>query len=130
MCYLREVQESAAAVDILTRPALGGLFHPPTHRLLCNRFSRRRALYPGGDGETHLSEGPLPNDPFKLACFVFPQRVDSALPAICEGCSTLALRSPLGDGETQCSKVHSCDARNGPSLRSQAVGAYCILALA
>jgi hypothetical protein len=33
-------------------PTLGSPFHPPTHRLLCKSFTPRRALFPGGDGET------------------------------------------------------------------------------
>jgi len=89
----------------------------------------RDAPFPRREWRDALFEGPF-NSPSKLACFVFPQRVDSALPAICEGCSTLTLRSPLGDGETQCSKVHSGEAQDGPSLRSQAVRAHCVLALA
>ena len=50
-CDLRGVQGTVAAVGILTRPTLG----PP-----------RRALFPGGDGETHCSKVHS-NHPSKLA---------------------------------------------------------------
>jgi hypothetical protein len=113
-CDLRWEQRAVTAIAILTRPTPG---------------APGRALFPGGDGETLCSKVRSKRS-FQARLFLFPQRVDSALPAICEGCSTLALRSPLGDGETQCSKVHSGEAWDGPSLRSQAVGAHCVLALA
>ena len=46
-CDLREVHGATAAVAILTRPTLGNPFHPPTHRLLRNRFPETR-LYRQG----------------------------------------------------------------------------------
>ena len=98
-CDLRGLQHAGTAIAILTRPTLGNPFHPPTHRLLCNRLPGTRP-FPRRRWRAY-------NAPSKLACFVFPQRVDSALPAICEGCSALALRSPLGDGETHGSKFRS-----------------------
>ena len=43
------------------------------------------------------------------------QEVNRALSATCEEGSALSLRSPLGDGETHCSKIHSGEARDGSS---------------
>jgi hypothetical protein len=42
----------------------------------------------------------------------------------------VVLRSLKSDGETQCLKIHSGEARDGSSLRSQAVTPRCGLPLA
>ena len=41
-CDLRGLHDTIAAVAILTRPTLGDPFHPPTHRLPCNRLPGTR----------------------------------------------------------------------------------------
>jgi hypothetical protein len=118
----------------LTHPTLRGAetprfprSHPPNFGrfFLPSRFTDclaiddpGRTLFPGGDGETQ--------------CSPFPKRWIVPYPATCEGCSARSLRSPLSlrDGETQCSTIHSAEAQNGSSLRSQAVTPHCVLPLA
>jgi hypothetical protein len=50
--------------------------------------------------------------------------------ATCDEAHGLSLRSPLGNGETQCLKVRSDEVVDGPSLRSQAVAGHAVLPIA
>ncbi len=118
-------------------------FHPPTHRLLCNRSPgtrlvtrcpqldtmpfdpftarcgwrrslARASLHRAGcEHELGSTTGPAATLPSSLVSSA--HEVDSALPATCEGGSALSLRSPFGDGETHCAKVRSDAVWNGPS---------------
>jgi len=58
-----------------------------------------------------------------------PYEADGGPSCNLRGCRALSLRSPLGDGETQCSKVRSDNVSDGPSLRSQAAIGLCSLSI-
>ena len=84
---------------------------------------------PGGDGETHVRRSApiiLPS----LLVFSFLRKVDGSPLRFAMDAGALSRRSPLGDGETQCSKVRSDNVSDGLSLRSQAAIGPCSLSIA
>ena len=90
---------------------------PPADPPIASQSITRGALFPGGDGE-HLEWS------FQARLLLAPQRW-IGLRLRLAGCRALSLRSPLGDGETQCSKIDSGKAPDRSSLRSQGVTPHC-----